>query len=166
MGERHNTRARFEQWARNPGCEANAISAVAGVSMAEVAKAEGVPATFGQSPFAIARGQTFERSLLENDAERLREALEEKEILARPPGFGPVFVRVLLAHDDGRGRTDRGEATQAYPGAGRQEAARGGQDAGRRLGAARGCEGDTDRKPRIARYPWGRTPLALDSYRY
>ena len=33
------------------------------VPMAEVAKADGTTATMGQSPFAIARGQAFERSL-------------------------------------------------------------------------------------------------------
>jgi hypothetical protein len=35
--------------------------------------------------------------------------------LARTPEFGPTVVRVLPARDDGRGRTDRGEETQAYP---------------------------------------------------
>ncbi|HWE38477.1 MAG TPA: hypothetical protein VG406_18030, partial [Isosphaeraceae bacterium] len=68
---RGNTRLRLEQWARNPTCEPNTISAVRNVRMAAVAKAEGIPETFGQSPFAIARGLQFERELFEDDAKRL-----------------------------------------------------------------------------------------------
>jgi hypothetical protein len=57
---RRDTRLRFEQWARNPACEANTLSAVHGIPMVEVAKAEGSQITMGQSPFALARGQTFD----------------------------------------------------------------------------------------------------------
>ncbi len=71
QGASGNTRARFEQWAQNPTCQANTISAVHNVRMADVAIREGYKPTFGQSPFALALGQTFERSLLWNDAERL-----------------------------------------------------------------------------------------------
>jgi len=78
---RRDTRLRFEQWARNPLCTANGISAVHGVSMAEVAKREGLKPSFGQSPFAIARGQTFERSLFRNSGESLREALVASGVL-------------------------------------------------------------------------------------
>jgi hypothetical protein len=60
---RRNTRMRFEQWAQNPLCQANTVSAVYAVRMSEVAVAEGYRPTFGQSPFAIARGDQFERSL-------------------------------------------------------------------------------------------------------
>src|SRR3990170_3023674 len=79
--ERRDTRLRLEQWARNPLCEANAISAVHGVPMAEVAKREGTRPTMGQSPFAIARGQTFERSLFRDGARRIREALVKAGVL-------------------------------------------------------------------------------------
>jgi hypothetical protein len=72
---------RFEQWAKNPSCEANMIAAVRNVRMADVATAEGVAPSFGQSPFAIARGDQFERSLFYRDAEVLLEALIEKEVL-------------------------------------------------------------------------------------
>lgn len=78
---RRDTRLRFEQWARNPACEANVISAVHGVPMALVAKAEGIEPTFGQSPFAIARGVTFERSLFRSEATTLRQALSEAGLL-------------------------------------------------------------------------------------
>ena len=92
---RRNTRMRFEQWAHNPGCEANTLSAVHNVRMDKVAEGEGHPVTFGQSPFAIARGTTFEASLLRNGAERLLEALIEKGVL--PPeatGFEDLRLRM------------------------------------------------------------------------
>src|SRR5438552_14469362 len=79
--ERRDTRLRFEQWARNPVCEANTLSAVHGISMVEVAKAEGSRVTMGQSPFALARGQTFERGLFRGAAEQLRKALVESDVL-------------------------------------------------------------------------------------
>jgi len=78
---RRDTRLRFEQWARNPMCGANTLSAVHGIPMAEVAKAEGSKVTMGQSPFALARGQTFERGLFRAGAEQLRKALIELEVL-------------------------------------------------------------------------------------
>lgn len=81
MTERRDTRRRFEQWARNPACAANAVSAVYGIPMTEVAKSEGLQPSMGQSPFAIARGQGFERSLFEKDAERLRKALAYAEVI-------------------------------------------------------------------------------------
>ena len=85
LGEaaRRNTRARFEQWARNPSCPANTVSAVHNIRMADVAKAIGIKPSFGQSPFAIARVETFERSLFWNDGERIRDALVDKGVL--PP---------------------------------------------------------------------------------
>jgi hypothetical protein len=49
--------------------------------MADVAVAEGYQPTFGQSPFALARGSTFERNLLWNGAERLIEELVRKDVL-------------------------------------------------------------------------------------
>lgn len=71
QGVSGNTRARFEQWAQNPTCQANTISAVHNVRMADVAAHEGYKPTFGQSPFALSRGQAFERDILRNKAERL-----------------------------------------------------------------------------------------------
>jgi hypothetical protein len=49
--------------------------------MADVAIREGYKPTFGQSPFALARGQTFERNLLWNDAERLLAELIRHSVL-------------------------------------------------------------------------------------
>lgn len=85
---RRNTRARFEQWASNPTCEANTLSAVHNVRMDSVASSVGLTPSFGQSPFAIARGNVFEAGLFRNNAERLRSALERKECLpADSEGF-------------------------------------------------------------------------------
>lgn len=78
---RRDTRLRFEQWARNPSCEANTLSAVHGISMTEVAKAEGGKVTMGQSPFALARGQSFEQGLFRSNAENLRKALVDAEVI-------------------------------------------------------------------------------------
>jgi hypothetical protein len=89
-----DTRRRFEQWAKNPLCEANQVSAVHGVPMVEVARAEGLKPSMGQSPFAITRGRTFEKRLFEEDARALREALQEEELL---PVDAPVeFVDLRL----------------------------------------------------------------------
>lgn len=81
---RRDTRLRFEQWAKNPKCDANVLSAVHGVSMAHVAKAEGLNPSMGQSPFALARGQMFEGRLFKNGAERLIPELALHEVLSRP----------------------------------------------------------------------------------
>jgi hypothetical protein len=92
---RRNTRMRLEQWAHNPTCEANTISAVRNVRMAEVAKAHGIPPTFGQSPFAIARGQQFERLLFYNDAEKLIAELIGKRVLPEgSAGFIDLRIRI------------------------------------------------------------------------
>jgi hypothetical protein len=95
MSTRHDTRRRFEQWAKNPDCEANTVSAVAGISMAEVAKREGLEPTMGQSPFALARGETFERALFADDARRLLDALIEAKVLpAGSIGFADLRLRM------------------------------------------------------------------------
>ncbi len=93
--ERRDTRRRFEQWARNPTCQANTFSAVHGVKMSDVAKADGVESTIGQSPFAMARGMTFERVLFRNAAEVLREALVEAGVLKdQTGGFADFRLRM------------------------------------------------------------------------
>ena len=98
MSVRRDTRRRLEQWLKNPGCEANTLSAVAGVSMAAVAEREGLELTMGQSPFAIARGVTFEASLLRDDAALLREALER----ARVPVSAGALLDLRLRMNGGK----------------------------------------------------------------
>jgi hypothetical protein len=63
--------------------------------MDKVATHEGLRLTFGQSPFAIVRGDTFERSLFYDDAARLREELVKKEVLpAGATGFLDLRLRM------------------------------------------------------------------------
>ena len=78
---RRNTRGRFEQWAKNPTCDANTLSAVHNIRLDMAAKAAGINVSFGQSPFAIARGNRFEAGLFFDDATKLRAALERKGCL-------------------------------------------------------------------------------------
>ena len=77
--------------------------------MAKVAEAEGLTPTMGQSPFAISRGQVFERELLKNDAERLIAALVEEGVLPKgAEGFRDLRTRINsgplanmdVAHDE------------------------------------------------------------------
>lgn len=92
---RRNTRGRFEQWAKNPKCEANTLAAVHNIRLDKAAASVGIKASFGQSPFAIARGNTFEWGLFEDDAVRLRRALERKDCL--PEGStGLVDLRLKM----------------------------------------------------------------------
>jgi hypothetical protein len=94
-GTSRDTRRRFEQWARNPTCEANTLSAVHNVTMADVAKADGIEATFGQSPFALARGQRFERLLYRAGGALLFEALRSARVVpASATGLADFRIRV------------------------------------------------------------------------
>ena len=68
---RRNTRGRFEQWAKNPTCEANTISAVHNIRLDKAAEAvPGLSVSFGQSPFALARGNSFEAGLFYDETTR------------------------------------------------------------------------------------------------
>ena len=85
---RRNTRARFEQWAKNPTCEANTLSAVHNVRLDKAAEAVGIEATFGQSPFAIARGNRFEAGLFFDEATGSAPPWSAKAACQMsPPGF-------------------------------------------------------------------------------
>lgn len=96
---RGNTRGRFEQWAKNPTCDANTISAVHNVRLDKAAeKVPGLAVSFGQSPFALARGNTFEAGLFYNKASRIREALERKNCL---PSGSAGFLDVRLRMNGG-----------------------------------------------------------------
>jgi hypothetical protein len=99
---RRDTRRRFEQWVKNPTCQANTISAVHGISMADAAQRESGVSSMGQSPFAIARGQSFERGLFRNGADKLIQALIRKKVL--PPGSSGV-ADFRLRMNGGRCRT-------------------------------------------------------------
>ncbi|MFV8316270.1 hypothetical protein [Mycobacterium sp. 23] len=92
---RRNTRSRFEQWAKNPTCDANTLSAVHNIRLDAAARAAGLAPSFGQSPFAIARGNRFEAGLFRDGAARLREALERKSCLPQDSaGFLDLRLRM------------------------------------------------------------------------
>lgn len=94
-----DTRRRFEQWAKNPQCQANSISAVHNISMGDVVKSEGGQLTMGQSPFAIARGQAFEKALFRNDGQSLLEALQAASVV---PGSAQGLADFRLRLHGGR----------------------------------------------------------------
>ena len=96
---RADIRARLEQWAMNPRCPSNEVSVILGVPMREVALAEGLRSTTGQSRFALAAGNRFERSLFADDARLLREELVKKRILPEGPSG---FLDLRLIRDGGR----------------------------------------------------------------
>jgi len=78
---RRETRRRFEQWARNPECHANVVSAVHNVKMATAARRENPHAPRdGQSIFALLRGRTFEVQLIRESATVLLESLRRSEV--------------------------------------------------------------------------------------
>lgn len=92
---RRNTRARFEQWAKNPACDANTLSAVHNVRLDAAAREVGLTPSFGQSPFAIARGNRFEAGLFRDDAVRLRQALVRRGCLpAEAQGFRDLRLKM------------------------------------------------------------------------
>ena len=95
---RRNTRGRFEQWAKNPTCEANTLSAVHNVRLDKAAEKAGLDVSFGQSPFAIARGNRFEAGLFFDDAQKLRAALERRGCL---PGGSTGFLDLRLKMNGG-----------------------------------------------------------------
>ena len=82
IDDKKNTRARFEQWVKNPQCEANALSAVLNVKMRDVAESLGYRAEYGQSPFAITRGLQFEAWLYKDNAKVFRENLIKSNLLS------------------------------------------------------------------------------------
>ena len=79
---RRETRRRFEQWARNPECHSNVISAVHNIKMGAAARREDKNAPRdGQSVFALQRGLVFEESLVRNNGGVLLEALGRAGVL-------------------------------------------------------------------------------------
>lgn len=96
---RRDTRRRFEQWVKHPGCGANLISAVHNVKMGAVARRENPNAPReGQSVFALARGRRFEAGLVANGGERLLGALAGRDIFS---GTTPRFVDFRISINGG-----------------------------------------------------------------
>ncbi|PPS74355.1 MULTISPECIES: hypothetical protein [Streptomyces] len=105
--------------AANPGCARRAILDGAGVNKAALASALGSPSAFGQSQFALTRGNAFEAKVkADGGAELLRLVHEKLDRSAEPP----VEARVPdLTATGPRGRTARTELelreATAHPGA-------------------------------------------------
>ncbi|MFJ4537511.1 hypothetical protein ACIP39_16305 [Streptomyces tibetensis] len=105
--------------AANPGCARRAILDGAGVNKAALASALGAPSAFGQSQFALTRGNAFEAKVkADGGAELLRLVHEKLDRSAEPP----VDARVPdLTAPGPRGRTARTELelreATAHPGA-------------------------------------------------
>ncbi|WP_345697172.1 hypothetical protein [Kitasatospora terrestris] len=76
--------------AANPGCRRRALLDAAGVDKAAVASRLGRPAPFGQSPFAISRGNLFEARLKEDGFAALLGPLRAR--FGLPPEGGPAPV--------------------------------------------------------------------------
>lgn len=107
--------------ATNPGCRRRAILDGAGVNKATLASALGSPSAFGQSQFALARGNTFEaRVKADGGAELLRLVHEKLD----PGAVAPAGAEVPdLTATGPEGRTARTalalrDATTARAGAG------------------------------------------------
>ncbi|KDN72907.1 hypothetical protein ABZ568_39230 [Streptomyces olindensis] len=77
--------------AANPGCARRAILDGAGVNKAALASALGSPSTFGQSQFALTRGNAFEAKVkADGGAELLRLVHEKLDRSAEPPADARV----------------------------------------------------------------------------
>lgn len=111
--------------AANPGCRRRAILDGAGVNKAALAGALGAPSAFGQSQFALTRGNAFEAKVkADNGAELLRLVHERLDPAAPPPvaaavpdlaAIGPEgrAARTALALREATGATGTTEATGA-----------------------------------------------------
>jgi hypothetical protein len=76
LAKTHNART-IAALAGNPGCARRAIMDAAGVDKARIAAYAGFPAPFGQSRFALARGNAFEAQVKADGAAQLLTLLRE-----------------------------------------------------------------------------------------
>jgi hypothetical protein len=88
-GKRHNART-IAALTGNPGCTRRAVLDAAGVDKPRLAERIGFPSSFGQSRFALARGNAFEAMLKADDCALLRETLS----------VGPLTYADLGEDDD------------------------------------------------------------------
>lgn len=73
--KRHNART-IAALTGNPGCDRRAVLDAAGVDKLKLAETVGFPGSFGQSRFALSRGNAFEAMLKADDCELLRSVLD------------------------------------------------------------------------------------------
>src|SRR5437879_1301867 len=72
----HNART-IAALTMNPGCSRRAVMDAAGIDKERLASYVGFPARFGQSQFAITRGNVFEAQLKANGCAELLQLLRE-----------------------------------------------------------------------------------------
>jgi hypothetical protein len=75
-GKRHNART-ISALTSNPGCTRRAVMDAAGIDKPALARHIGFPGQFGQSPFAIIRGQQFENQVKADGCAELITLLRE-----------------------------------------------------------------------------------------
>ncbi|MFI1989994.1 hypothetical protein [Actinoplanes sp. NPDC020271] len=78
--KRHNART-IAALTGNPGCNRRAVLDAAGVDKLKLAETIGFPGSFGQSRFALSRGNAFEAMLKADDCELLRSVLGASDAL-------------------------------------------------------------------------------------
>lgn len=89
--------------AANPGCGRRALLDGAGVDKTALAAALGSPSAFGQSQFAIIRGNSFEAKVKgDGGAELLRLVYERLGAGAEPPGPAALLPDLTAAGPQGR----------------------------------------------------------------
>ncbi|MFJ9549965.1 hypothetical protein [Streptomyces erythrochromogenes] len=89
--------------AANPGCGRRALLDGAGVDKNALATALGSPAAFGQSQFAIVRGNSFEAKVKgDGGAELLQLVHAHLDTAAEPPGAGALVPDLTAAGPEGR----------------------------------------------------------------
>lgn len=102
--------------AANPGCRRRAILDGAGVNKAALADALGSPSAFGQSQFALTRGNAFEAKVkADGGAELLRLVHETLDRSAEPPAHARVPELTAIGPEGRTARTALAlrEATEA-----------------------------------------------------
>ncbi|MDT7842968.1 hypothetical protein [Streptomyces justiciae] len=102
--------------AANPGCRRRAILDGAGVNKATLASALGSPSAFGQSQFALTRGNAFEAKVkADGGAELLRLVHEKLDRSAEPPAHARVPELTAIGPEGRTARTTLAlrEATEA-----------------------------------------------------
>jgi hypothetical protein len=82
-GKRHNART-ISALTSNPGCTRRAVADLAGVDKLALSRHVGFPGQFGQSPFAITRGQQFEAQVKADGCAELITLLREHLMLSLP----------------------------------------------------------------------------------
>ncbi|PBC79705.1 hypothetical protein BX265_4520 [Streptomyces sp. TLI_235] len=92
--------------AANPGCRRRSLLDAAGVDKSALARQLGRPAPFGQSPFALARGNVFEARLKEDGYAALLEPLR-RHLGLPEESVAPLAVPDLLRRSSPAVRAER-----------------------------------------------------------